>query len=71
MIDGTNPARNVHTGDLLVSKHTTNAYRDGWEAIFGKKKGVVVEAEVEATQEEDEAFKEIENKQLPSNSFAK
>ena len=26
------------TGDKLQSKTTTDAYRDGWEAIFGKKK---------------------------------
>ena len=25
------------TGDKLQSKTTTDAYRDGWEVIFGKK----------------------------------
>lgn len=26
------------TGDKIATKATTKAYRDGWEAIFGKKK---------------------------------
>jgi hypothetical protein len=51
MIDGTVPARNVHTGDLLVSKHTSNEYRNGWELIFGKKKQ---EAEPEKLRPEAE-----------------
>ena len=31
-------AKNDITGDALVSKTPTDAYRDGWDAIFGKKK---------------------------------
>jgi hypothetical protein len=29
---------NEITGDSLTTKRTTDAYRDGWERIFGKKK---------------------------------
>jgi len=29
-------ARNEHTGDKIQTKETTQKYRDGWEAIFGK-----------------------------------
>lgn len=31
-------ARNDITGDTLVTKGTTDSYRDGWDRIFGKKK---------------------------------
>lgn len=31
-------ATNDITGDSLQSKSTTDAYRDGWDRIFGKKK---------------------------------
>ena len=31
-------ARNDITGDTLVTKGTTDDYRDGWDRIFGKKK---------------------------------
>jgi hypothetical protein len=29
--------RNDITGDALVSKSSTDAYRDGWDRIFGNK----------------------------------
>lgn len=31
-------ATNDVTGDALVTKKTNDAYRDGWDRIFGKKK---------------------------------
>jgi hypothetical protein len=31
-------AKNNITGDSLITKSTNDAYRDGWERIFGKKK---------------------------------
>jgi hypothetical protein len=31
-------SRNDITGDSLVSKTANQAYRDGWDRIFGKKK---------------------------------
>lgn len=31
-------SRNDVTGDSLISKGPTDAYRDGWDRIFGKKK---------------------------------
>lgn len=36
--------KNEITGDALVTKPASDAYRDGWDRIFGKKKEV--EAEV-------------------------
>jgi hypothetical protein len=30
-------ARNDITGDSIATKSSTEAYRDGWDAIFGKK----------------------------------
>lgn len=30
-------AKNDITGDALVTKTATEAYRDGWDRIFGKK----------------------------------
>ena len=33
--------RNDITGDALQTKTTTDAYREGWERIFGKKTEVV------------------------------
>ena len=32
-------AVNEHTGHRIVTRKTTDAYKDGWEAIFGKTKG--------------------------------
>ena len=29
--------RNDITGDLIASRNPTEAYKDGWERIFGKK----------------------------------
>jgi hypothetical protein len=29
---------NPHTGDKQQTKTPTDKYRDGWDAIFGKKK---------------------------------
>lgn len=31
------PSRNDITGDTLISKSATEAYRDGWDRIFGNK----------------------------------
>ena len=30
-------AKNDITGDLIATKSSSDAYRDGWERIFGKK----------------------------------
>ena len=30
-------AVNEHTGHRVVTRKTTDAYKDGWEAIFGKR----------------------------------
>lgn len=48
------PSMNDITGDWIVSKSQTNAYRDGWDRIFGKKTAEVednVQAEPEAPEE--------------------
>ena len=36
-------ARNDVTGDAIQTKGPSKAYRDNWDAIFGKKKEVVEE----------------------------
>lgn len=33
-------ARNEITGDLLMSKRNSDAFREGWDRIFGKKRTV-------------------------------
>jgi hypothetical protein len=46
-------ARNEITGEKLQTKGATNAYRSGWDAIFGKKEAEpVVEVEVETEEVE-------------------
>lgn len=47
--------KNDITGDSLVSKNTTEAYRDGWERIFGKNK--VSEKKLELNKDENINFK--------------
>jgi len=37
-------ARNEHTGDKIQTKEITKAYRDGWDAIFGKAEEQMKEA---------------------------
>jgi hypothetical protein len=32
------PTMNEHTGQYMLSKASTDTYRDNWEAIFGKGK---------------------------------
>lgn len=32
-----NPTRNPVTGDFMITGHATDAYKDGWERIFGNK----------------------------------
>lgn len=36
----TTPAKNDVTGDAIVSKSSTEAYRDNWDKIFGRKEVV-------------------------------
>jgi len=48
------------TGNCLVTKPATEAYRSGYDAIFGKKKVEVPAAPIEATTEEDEAWQAID-----------
>jgi capsular polysaccharide biosynthesis protein len=35
-----NPTRNPVTGDFMITGHATDAYKDGWERIFGNKNKV-------------------------------
>lgn len=39
------------TGDALVSKQSTEAYRDGWDRIFSKQPGRVIDEADEPIQE--------------------
>lgn len=48
------------TGNCLVTKPATEAYRSGYDAIFGKKKIEAPAAPIEATKEEDEAWQAID-----------
>lgn len=43
--------KNEHTGDSLITRQTTDAYRDNWDRIFGKNK--------EKMQEQKEALEEL------------
>ena len=38
-------AKNDITGDSIATKSSSDAYRDGWERIFGKKKEEVTTPE--------------------------
>ena len=31
-------ARNEHTGDAIATRNISDAYRDGYDRVFGKKK---------------------------------
>jgi len=53
-------ARNEFTGEKIQTKGATNAFRSGWDTIFGKKEVTAepvaeVEAETEEVQVETEA----------------
>lgn len=56
--------KNEITGDPLVTKSSTDAYRDGWDRIFGRKKKVTPEPVVERdtaklTDEQREALRQL------------
>lgn len=38
-----NPTRNPVTGDFMITGHATDAYKDGWERIFGNKGAISVD----------------------------
>ncbi len=38
-----NPTRNPVTGDFMITGHATDAYKDGWERIFGNKGSVSID----------------------------
>lgn len=40
------------TGDALVSKSTTESYRDGWDRIFGKKELSVPEDAIDVPNQQ-------------------
>jgi len=44
-------ARNEHTGDKIQTKETSEAYRDGWDAIFGKFEELGIANQIKQTQE--------------------
>lgn len=50
-------ARNEHTGDIIKSRAPTQAYKDGWDRIFGKKDNG---SKQEETRNEDEAQEQLE-----------
>lgn len=43
--------KNDITGDTLVSKDTNDAYREGWDRIFGKKEKSVFEKVVDGCRD--------------------
>lgn len=56
--------KNDITGDNLVSKNTTEAYRDGWERIFGKNK---TSEEKQGSNKEENINSKIEKDQVVEN----
>jgi len=40
-------AKNEHTGDSIISKAQSDAYRDNYDRIFGKKQKTVIDAVVD------------------------
>jgi hypothetical protein len=54
-----NPTRNPVTGDFMITGHATDAYKDGWERIFGNKG---IKADPVPEQEIVKETKEIEVK---------
>jgi hypothetical protein len=51
------PTRNDITGDFIISSASSDAYRDGWERIFGKKKPA------EEIKQPESPTKEVPSKQ--------
>jgi beta-phosphoglucomutase-like phosphatase (HAD superfamily) len=47
-------SHNDITGDKLVSNASTDAYRDGWDRIFGKKNSKITEEQAAKIQTEEE-----------------
>jgi hypothetical protein len=43
-------ARNDHTGDLIISKTTTEQYRENYDRIFGNRPKMVVVDDVESDE---------------------
>lgn len=57
-------SRNDITGDSLTTGVASDAFRDGYDRIFGNKKRNTDPAPVaEVTGEEEEAFSDLEKKQ--------
>ena len=67
------PTKNDITGDFLITGAASDAYRDGWERIFGNKKKIEVVANPVLAAEDlacaDEAAQVIE--QAEENRLAK
>jgi len=52
--------KNDVTGDSMVSKETTDVYRNNWDAIFGKPRGKTFEKAGEKSMERYEnAYKKL------------
>lgn len=48
-------AKNDITGDSIITKSSTDKYRDGWERIFGKQKREMNECDTRTNKTSDSA----------------
>lgn len=60
-------ARNDITGDPLVTSASSNAYRDGWDRIFGKSKSLDAEVFKQAFELVEGVEVDLNEKLDPSN----
>jgi hypothetical protein len=48
------PSRNEHTGDFLITGANSDAYKSGWDLIWGSKKKVEEVQPAEVDKEVDD-----------------
>lgn len=58
MTSRSNTARNPITGDKLQTKPTTEAYRDNWDRIFGRREEKCPDHNKESEKENDREIQE-------------
>jgi hypothetical protein len=66
------PSRNDITGDFMLTGATTDAYRDGWDRIFGSKKKEEPKKPEEKTVPPSKRKKEVPPQpraELPTSAF--
>lgn len=61
-------ARNSITGDLIATKGASDAYRDNYDRIFGKKKQLVADIGPEKTRAQEYAEEELALEEMRTRS---